>query len=194
MKVIRLSALRPALYIILLLGGIVYSGHKVWEVWRQLQTGEMVVQLQEQSIEPVGSADLTEPVSIGAYTTGPEADIQQTAESGALASYRLERKRLLARQIETLETVMNKKELGTSVQEQATLQLLALLEQTGQEEKIEMLLRACGIADCVAVLERDHVSVLLREAAAPETLTELRGVIAQILALPEDHIAFLVQP
>jgi hypothetical protein len=170
--------------VVLLLSCVAYSGYRLWSAWEASPPTALVIQLEEQPLE------LKESDMVAAIT---ETEPKEVAPNEVLTAYRLERKRSLSRQISQLEEIIDRSDLSGEVRDMASQRLMMLLEQSGREEKIEMLVQAAGIKECVAILEQDQLNILLGEAVGADFMAELRGMMAQTLTLPAEHISFIVR-
>jgi len=78
--------------------------------------------------------------------------------------YRLNRDRRRAQEIELLQSMLNSADVASEVRQEVQYKLLEITNAINQELALETLIMAKGYADAVAVVQPEHVTVVVRDA------------------------------
>lgn len=99
--------------------------------------------------------------------------------------YRLNRDRRRAQEIELLQSMLNSADLASEVRQEVQYKLLEITSAINQELALEALIMAKGYADAVAVVQPEHVTVVVRAADfSEEDAAKIADLVTKTTGIP----------
>lgn len=108
--------------------------------------------------------------------------------------YRLNRDRRRAQEIELLQSMINSPDAASEVKQEVQYKLLEITNSINQELSLETLIMAKGYADVVAVVQPEHVTVVVRDGDfTEEDATRIADIVTRTTGLPLSKVTIFAK-
>lgn len=108
--------------------------------------------------------------------------------------YRLQRDRRRAQEIELLQSMINSTDAASEVKQEVQYKLLEITNSVNQELTLETLIMAKGYADVVAVVQPEHVTVVVRDADfSDEDAARIADLVTRSTGLPLSKVTIFAK-
>lgn len=108
--------------------------------------------------------------------------------------YRLQRDRRRAQEIELLQSMINSTETASEVKQEVQYKLLEITNSINQELSLETLIMAKGYADVVAVVQPEHVTVVVRDGDfTEEDAARIADIVTRTTGLPLSKVTIFAK-
>ncbi|HHW07766.1 MAG TPA: SpoIIIAH-like family protein [Clostridia bacterium] len=153
--------------------------------------GETVV---EAADIPAGLIAGTSTGAVSGSTPGEITGEEETEGDAFFTEYRLNRDRRRAQEIELLQSMLNSTDAASEVKQEVQYKLLEITNAINQELSLETLIMAKGYADAVAVVQPEHVTVVVRDADfTEEDAARIADLVTKTTGVPLSKVTIFAK-
>ncbi|NLW45905.1 MAG: SpoIIIAH-like family protein [Firmicutes bacterium] len=109
----------------------------------------------------------------------------------SLLDFKIERDRERSREVERIQSLLDKIGLSDQVRKEAEEELWRLTQATSKEHELENLLMAKGFKECMATIGRKMVSVAISGRIGPDDVKNIAITSAEVTGYRLDQIQIL---
>lgn len=118
-----------------------------------------------------------------------QLNVSKDSDNDFFTEYRLERDRTRSQQIDLFREIVNNQNSSEDTRKEAQRRLLAINQTIDTEMKIENLIKAENIKECVALVQEKSATVIVQVPLLTEPdRVKINQIIARITGLSEENI------